>query len=298
MPELAATPADFDLARTALLEITGAETIGGPLGFVDEGDGVITVHLASLMRGYPDWRWTVSIARIDDAEPTVLETELTPGDGALLAPAWVPWEDRVVSDDPALDSEEEPEDEDEDDSDDDDEDESDEDDDDSDDDESDDDSDDDETADEDDDPALVLLHAGDLDGVDIDEIETDLEEGAPEDVGTDGTGLDAEAQATARETGSGDEEDDMDDDVMVDHAGDDSDDGPTGPGAGPEVNGSKEAASEETGHADSSLPADEVTMHSIPEDGITVDGVSTTDAPTEDIPDDAGEGLRGTLAAE
>jgi hypothetical protein len=37
------------------------------------------------------------MSRIDDSsEPFVLETELMPGDGALLAPDWVPWSDRLA----------------------------------------------------------------------------------------------------------------------------------------------------------------------------------------------------------
>ncbi|HRN29979.1 MAG TPA: DUF3027 domain-containing protein, partial [Terrimesophilobacter sp.] len=66
MPE--ATPADFDLAREALASITSVDTIGDPAGFVDEGDGVVTVYFATTMRGYAGWRWTVSIAHVDGLE--------------------------------------------------------------------------------------------------------------------------------------------------------------------------------------------------------------------------------------
>ena len=47
------------------------------------------------MGGYPGWHWTVSVAELPDEEPTVLEAELLPGDGALLAPDWVPWSERL-----------------------------------------------------------------------------------------------------------------------------------------------------------------------------------------------------------
>ena len=40
--------------------------------------------------------WTVSIARVGDDEPTVLEAELLPREGALLAPDWVPWAERLA----------------------------------------------------------------------------------------------------------------------------------------------------------------------------------------------------------
>ena len=185
MAESTATAEDFALARSALLEITAAETIGDPLGFVDEGDGVVTVHLGVEMTGYPGWRWTVSIAHVEDSAPSVLETEMTPGDGALLAPEWVPWEDRLADQtadeqdedddtDDAVDEDEDEDDPDDDDSDDEDSDEDDSDEDDSDEDDSDDDSDDEDLDDEDldveDDVPTPVLHSGDVDGVDIDEL--------------------------------------------------------------------------------------------------------------------------------
>lgn len=91
-----ASAADFELGRAALLEITSADTIGANAGSVDEGEGVVSVHFETTLDGYPGWHWTVSIAHIDGGEPSVLETELLPGDGALLAPDWVPWVDRLA----------------------------------------------------------------------------------------------------------------------------------------------------------------------------------------------------------
>ncbi len=83
-------------ARAALAELTPEPTIGELLEVVDDGDGVTTLRFASTLGGYPGWRWTASIAQIENAAPTVLETELTPADGALLAPDWVPWSDRLA----------------------------------------------------------------------------------------------------------------------------------------------------------------------------------------------------------
>ncbi|QTX06303.1 DUF3027 domain-containing protein [Agromyces archimandritae] len=85
------------LAREALLEITPAATIGDQAGFSVEGEHALTLRFHSLMEGYPGWVWTVTLARADgDAEPTVLETELMPAAGALLAPDWVPWSERMA----------------------------------------------------------------------------------------------------------------------------------------------------------------------------------------------------------
>ncbi|TFD69431.1 DUF3027 domain-containing protein [Cryobacterium ruanii] len=165
--------AAVDLARTALLEITTDDTIGEVVGHIDEGDLVASLLFDCLMTGYPGWRWTVSLARVDESsEPKVLETELTPGDDSLLAPEWVPWSDRLVDDDTAVDADDtdyDDDDSDDDDSDDDDSDDDDADDDDSDDNDSDDDDldDDPESVDDDEDDELDALDA--LDGIDFDE---------------------------------------------------------------------------------------------------------------------------------
>lgn len=83
------------VARDALAEITAAGTFGELISETAEDDGVYTMLFAATMGGYPGWHWTVSLAEVPGDEPTVLETELMPGDGALLAPDWVPWSQRL-----------------------------------------------------------------------------------------------------------------------------------------------------------------------------------------------------------
>jgi len=83
------------IARDALREITPDATVGELVSQTDEGEGVTTLEFAATMSGYPGWHWTVSVAEVDDEAPTVLEAELLPGDGALLAPDWVPWSERL-----------------------------------------------------------------------------------------------------------------------------------------------------------------------------------------------------------
>ena len=175
-----ATDDDFERAHAALLEITDLGSIGDRAGSVDEGDGVVTVYFDVASAGYRGWRWTASIAHVEGLEPSVLETEMTPGDEAVLAPDWVPWVDRLADYRAAQDADavaSAPDADDDDESDDGESDEEDE----SDDDESEDDDDlddesdedDDDSDDEDDEGAGVgsLLHAGDLDGVDIDDLD-------------------------------------------------------------------------------------------------------------------------------
>ena len=48
------------------------------------------------MPGYQGWQWAVVVAAYPGAErATVSEVVLVPGPTALLAPAWVPWNERV-----------------------------------------------------------------------------------------------------------------------------------------------------------------------------------------------------------
>jgi hypothetical protein len=177
-----------DLAREALLEVTPESTIGAPVGTVDEGDGVVSVLFANRLPGYPGWRWTVSVAKIGDDEPTVLEVELMPGDGSLVAPEWVPWSERLAEYRAAQEHESEGEggDEDADDDESDDEDYDDSDDDSDDDDDDEDDEDDDEDEDEDDDD-------------DFDTDEDDLDESDDDDI--DGVDVDALADSDASDDG-------------------------------------------------------------------------------------------------
>jgi hypothetical protein len=57
---------------------------------------VLTHTFASRLPGYVGWHWAVTVARVPgDEDVTVDEVVLLPGDSALLAPAWVPWHERL-----------------------------------------------------------------------------------------------------------------------------------------------------------------------------------------------------------
>ena len=77
-----AAPERFVVARDALLEITAESTVGELISETVADDGVVTMLFAATMAGYPGWHWTVSVAEL-------------PGEGALLAPDWVPWSERL-----------------------------------------------------------------------------------------------------------------------------------------------------------------------------------------------------------
>ncbi|MFT4030288.1 MAG: DUF3027 domain-containing protein [Protaetiibacter sp.] len=83
------------VAREALREITPDATVGELVAQQGEGAHVTTLSFATTMPGYPGWRWTVSVAELPGEAPSVLEVELLPGEGALLAPDWVPWSERL-----------------------------------------------------------------------------------------------------------------------------------------------------------------------------------------------------------
>lgn len=152
------------VARAALLEITPASTVGELLDAMDEGDGAVSLQFGNRMPGYPGWRWTVSVTRVDGAAPTVLEVELLPGEGSLLAPDWVPWSERLAdykaAQEAAATAEADDEDVDVDV--------------------------DDADGDDDDDPdddllGSDVLHGGDLDGVDIDDLGDEAVDDDPDD---------------------------------------------------------------------------------------------------------------------
>jgi hypothetical protein len=179
MPESAAQTSVFEVAYAALLEVTPVETIGDPAGEAPESDGVVSVLFECALPGYPGWKWTVSVATVEGEQPTALEVELMPSEGALLSPDWVPWSDRLADYKAAQLAAGEEVDESDDDADDEaDDDESDDDaDDESDDDDSDEDDEDDESDDEDeDDDVIAVVHGGDVDGVDIDELDVEDDE--------------------------------------------------------------------------------------------------------------------------
>jgi hypothetical protein len=84
-----------DVARAALAEISPPDTVGDLLERTAQDDGTSTLRFASTLSGYPGWHWSVSVAEVAGEEPTVMEAELMPGEGALIAPDWVPWAERL-----------------------------------------------------------------------------------------------------------------------------------------------------------------------------------------------------------
>ncbi|ATY15057.1 DUF3027 domain-containing protein [Amycolatopsis sp. AA4] len=85
-----------EVAREAVLAEAPADQVGEHVG-VEREDAVSASHLfEASVPGYGGWRWSVTVAVAGPDEPvTVSELVLQPGPEALVAPAWVPWEQRV-----------------------------------------------------------------------------------------------------------------------------------------------------------------------------------------------------------
>ena len=94
-PVDAVCAAAVDIARAAAVE-AGGKTVGKHLGVEPEGELIVTHSFGTKDPAYVGWRWAVTVTRTEDSDVvTVDEVCLLPGSGALLAPAWVPWSERV-----------------------------------------------------------------------------------------------------------------------------------------------------------------------------------------------------------
>jgi hypothetical protein len=84
-----------DVARAAAIDV-GGDTVGMHLAVHPEDEHVASHAFAATVPGYVGWMWVVTLARVSGSDTvTVDEVVLLPGEGALLAPAWVPWQRRV-----------------------------------------------------------------------------------------------------------------------------------------------------------------------------------------------------------
>ncbi|WP_378736909.1 DUF3027 domain-containing protein [Nocardia brasiliensis] len=84
-----------DLARRALLELEPAG-VGAHLGVAAEDDSAATHRFEATLPGYRGWQWAVVVAAAPKAGyATVSESALLPGPDALVAPDFVPWEQRI-----------------------------------------------------------------------------------------------------------------------------------------------------------------------------------------------------------
>ena len=90
------SPAAIELARHALEEVTGPITVGEYVAATPDAERLVTHLFDCTLSGYRGWRWAVTLSRVPRGRTaTVCEMALLPGEEALLAPAWVPWAERL-----------------------------------------------------------------------------------------------------------------------------------------------------------------------------------------------------------
>ncbi|MDR0946094.1 MAG: DUF3027 domain-containing protein [Bifidobacteriaceae bacterium] len=89
-------PESVDQAREALAAFTRPGDVGDYTGLTMRAERLGELRFECTMPGYRGWSWVVTVARVPRSRTaTVSETELVPGDDSLLAPAWVPWAERL-----------------------------------------------------------------------------------------------------------------------------------------------------------------------------------------------------------
>jgi hypothetical protein len=101
----AALVAAVDIARIAAIEeagdgpVRGERRVGDHLGAQREGERVVVHRFACTDAAYRGWAWSVQLSRVPRGKPTVDDVVLLPESGldggAIVAPAWVPFEERI-----------------------------------------------------------------------------------------------------------------------------------------------------------------------------------------------------------
>ena len=74
----------------------GRRAVGDYLRTDEEEPGLRSYIFQSTLRGYVGWYWSVTIYQPEGQEPTISEVVMMPGEGALTAPKWVPWSERLA----------------------------------------------------------------------------------------------------------------------------------------------------------------------------------------------------------
>ncbi|GAA2790172.1 DUF3027 domain-containing protein [Crossiella cryophila] len=99
-PESTALVNAVPLAQAAAEEAAEGEEVGGHVGISVEDPAAVTHFFEAAHPGYSGWRWAVTVSQAGGEEPvTVSEVVLLPGPQALVAPDWVPWNQRVKAGD-------------------------------------------------------------------------------------------------------------------------------------------------------------------------------------------------------
>ncbi|MDR2538399.1 MAG: DUF3027 domain-containing protein [Bifidobacteriaceae bacterium] len=88
-------------AQESLLQsLDDPSQVGEYLGAFKYESRLVAHYFESIVPGYKDWLWVVVLARQKNrTQIQLIETFLTPGEGALLPKPWVDWADRLTPED-------------------------------------------------------------------------------------------------------------------------------------------------------------------------------------------------------
>ena len=82
--------------NVAFLVAEDETQVGNFVKSIDEGDGITDFRFEAAVPGYENWQWSVTLFHDETRDIwTVCESSLVPVEGALLAPPWIPWKDRL-----------------------------------------------------------------------------------------------------------------------------------------------------------------------------------------------------------
>lgn len=85
-----------ELALEALAESSPRGSVGAFISETEPSKGVVELKFENKMRGYAGWFWYVTLTQVDKRKPLMVsEVNLMAGEDAMLAPAWVPWAERL-----------------------------------------------------------------------------------------------------------------------------------------------------------------------------------------------------------
>jgi hypothetical protein len=90
---------DPDLARAALHEVTDKAHVGTYISTEPTSESTAVITFDSLMPGYKSWTWVVMLSWLDQDHLTIDEVAMVPSETALIAPAWIPWSQRLEAGD-------------------------------------------------------------------------------------------------------------------------------------------------------------------------------------------------------
>lgn len=86
-----------EIALGALQEVCEAGSVGKLVAEKELTKTDLEISFECLTPAYKDWNWTVVLSRPDKkSEYTISEIVLLASEHALLAPAWVPWAERLA----------------------------------------------------------------------------------------------------------------------------------------------------------------------------------------------------------